>query len=234
MPSNWSKGLTKENNSSVRKISETMKTRKIDNFKQWRQRMKAEGKIRFFYPVLKKDGDLAELIGVVLGDGHISKFPRTEELTIFSNAKNIGFVKRYSRLLKKIFDKVPYVAKTSRGNCIRIRIYQKNIIRRLGVPISPRKNKKISVPRWILNNKNYIIRYLRGLYEAEGSFCVHRPTSTYKLFFSNKNITMLKNVFRLMKILGFHPHWTKANYNIQLSKKYEVLKAVKLLKFRLY
>ena len=45
---------------------------------------------------------------------------------------------------------------------------------------------------------------------------------------------MLKNVFRLMKILGFHPHWTKANHMIQISKKDEVLRAVKLLEFRVY
>ena len=35
MPSNWSKGQTKETNLSVRKISDTMKSRKLDNFKVW-------------------------------------------------------------------------------------------------------------------------------------------------------------------------------------------------------
>jgi len=196
--------------------------------------MKAEGKIRSKYPKLKRNGDLAELIGVTLGDGHISKFPRSEELTIFSNSNNTGFVKRYSKLIEKIFDKSPYVAKTSWSNCIRIRIYQKNISCRLGIPLSPRKDKKISVPAWILRKKRYRIRYLRGLYEAEGSYCVHLPTSTYKFIFCNRNISMMNNVFRLMRQLGFHPHWTKSNFMIQISRKEEVLKAVKLLEFRIY
>ncbi|OHA92851.1 MAG: hypothetical protein A3G47_02705 [Candidatus Zambryskibacteria bacterium RIFCSPLOWO2_12_FULL_39_45] len=234
MPSNWSKGQTKETNLSVKKISDTMKLRKIDNFKVWREKMKLEGKIRSVYPSFTKNGDLAELMGVVLGDGHISKFPRSEELTIFSNSSNKGFIKRCSKLVEKFFNKVPYVAKTSWSNCVRIRIYQKHISQRLGVPFSPRKNKKISVPRWILSNKGYVARYLRGLYEAEGSFCVHLPTSTYKFMFSNKNTSMLGNVFRLMKVLGFHPHWTKANYNIQISRKAEVYQAIKLLQFRIY
>lgn len=192
------------------------------------------GKIKSVYPEFQKNGDLAELIGVILGDGHIRKFPRTEELSIFSNSNNPGFVTRYSALVGNIFDKKPTVKQHSGQNCIRIRIYQKNISRRVGIPFSPRKNKKISIPRWILNSRDFILRYLRGLYEAEGSFCVHLPTSTYKLLFSNRNESMLTNVFYLMQILGFHPHWTRSNFMIQISKKDEVLGAVKLLKFRLY
>lgn len=211
-----------------------MKLSGVDNFAKWREKMRASGKLISKYPKLKKDGDLAELIGVVLGDGHLSKFPRTEELTIFSNANNPSFVKRYARLMQKMFRKKPYVAKVTWGNCIRIRIYQKNIQKRLGVPFSPRAEKKIKVPRWILGNKQYIVRYLRGLYEAEGSHCIHLPTSTFKFFFSNKNETMLRNVFRLMKKLGFHPHRSESNHAIQISRKSEVEKAIKLLRFRYY
>ncbi len=234
MPKGWAQGFTKETHPSVRKISDTMKLRKLDNFKVWRDKMIREGKIKSEYPAFKKDGDLAELMGVVLGDGHIGKFPRSEELTIFSNSSNTGFIRRYSSLVEKFFQKTPYVAKMSNANCVRIRVYQKDISKRLGVPFSPRGKLNIRIPSWILNNKQYIVRYLRGLYEAEGSHSVHIPTGTYKFFFSNRNESMLKNVFRLMKILGFHPHWTKSNYNIQISRKKEVYAAMELLEFRKY
>ncbi len=196
--------------------------------------MRALGKIQTDYPEFKKDGDLAELIGVILGDGHIERFPRTESVTISSNAKNKGFINRYSKLLETIFKKKPYIAKMSGSNCVRIRIFQKNISKRFNIPSGARRYKKISVPRWIFKEEEYIIRYLRGLYEAEGSFCIHTPTSTYKLFFSNRNESMLRNVFRLMKHLGFHPHQSKSNYSIQVSKREEVYNAVELLKFRNY
>lgn len=234
MGKGWSKGLTKDTDPSVRKISETMKRRKIDNFAHWRKLAKQSGIIPKSYPALKKNGDLAELMGVVLGDGHISQFPRTEELTLFSNSNNKGFVERYSSLVEKIFNKKPYVAKVSSCNCIRIRIYEKYISRRLGVPLSPRGKKTIRIPPWIFKSRPYMLRYLRGLYEAEGSHCVHLPTSTYKFFFSNKNTSMLANVFRLMKKLGFHPHMSKRNDSVQVSRKEEVLSAIKLLKFRMY
>jgi len=232
MPSNWNKGLTKENNNSVRKISETMKKKSIDNFHVWREKMKKEGKIKSVYFSLKKNGDLAELIGVTLGDGHLCLYPRTEELRIISNSKNTGFIERYACLLEKVFKKKPYVINSKLSNSTKIGLYEKNISKRIQIPTGARKNLMIMVPDWILRDKKYIVRYLRGLYEAEGSFNVHSPTYTYKFSFSNSNESMLNNVFDLMKIIGFNPH--KSKNQIQISKKEEVYKAIKTLKFRDY
>lgn len=232
-PSPWSKGYTKETHPSVLKISQTMKKKKIDNFAKWRAKMKKLNKIRSIYPPIKQGGDLAELIGVILGDGHIGKFPRTESLTIASNANNLGFVERYASLVDKLFNAKSTKSYNGKSKgCIRIRIYQKKISERLAIPVGNRKNQKIKIPLWILQNKVHLIRYLRGLYEAEGSFCVHRPTSTYKLLFSNRNKSLLKNVYRALKILGFHPH--KSPDKIQVSRKKEVYKLKNLIQYRQY
>lgn len=91
---------------------------------------------------------------------------------------------------------------------------------------------KVSVPRWVLKNPEYVLRYLRGLYEAEGSFCVHLPTSTHKLFFSNRNISLLNIAYRLVKKFGFHPH--KSKYQVQVSRMEEVYRLMELLQFRQY
>lgn len=212
---------------------ETFKKRKIDNFFKWRNRMKKLGKIRSSYPAFKKNGDLAELIGVVLGDGHIEKFPRTEGLTIACNSNNHGLISRYTSFIERFFIKKPYIAKVSKGkNCTRIRVYQKDISKRLAISAGNRSKARIKIPKWILNNKYYLIRYLRGLYEAEGSFCVHKPSYTYKFLFSNRNKSLLRNVYRGLKILGFHPHTSK--YKIQISKKEEVYRIRDLIQFRQY
>jgi DNA-binding transcriptional regulator WhiA len=229
----WNKGLTKETSPNVLKISRTFKRRRLDNFKEWRDKMRKTGKIPSSYPSFRKNGDLAELIGVTLGDGHIESFPRTESLTIMSNGSNKGFINRYSNLIEKLFEKKPYRGWHSGGsNCIRIRIYQKEISKRLEIPCGSRYGLSIGIPGWIIENKEYLKRYLRGLYEAEGSFCVHKPTYTYKFLFSNKNEHLKQNVYRALKILGFHPH--KGKYQIQISKKEEVYKAKDLIKFRKY
>ena len=228
----WSKGFTKENHPSIRKISETMKRRKIDNFASWRQASIRSGKIVTVFPPLERSGDLAELIGVLLGDGHIQKFPRTERLLIFSNSNNPGFIKRYKILVEKLFKKKPYVYKQTGQNCQRISLYQKCISERLQVATGARGALFIDIPEWILENRDYVVRYLRGLYEAEGSLSHHEPTYTHKLSFSNLNASMLENVYSLMVSLGFHP--SKDTKRVQISRKEEVQQAVELLQFRKY
>lgn len=194
--------------------------------------MKRLGKIKSSYPTLRKNGDLAELIGVVLGDGHIGIFPRTESLLIFSNSNNLGFVARYSELVEKTFLKKSRITKIKGAQCIKISIYQKQISNRLSIPAGSRKNIKNVVPDWVLKNRQYVVRYLRGLYEAEGSFSIHKPTSTYKLSFANRNPSLLRQVYLLLKYLGFHP--SRDDCRVQLSRKEEVYKAKGLLHFREY
>lgn len=229
----WNAGFTKLTHPSVLKISTTMRRKGVDNFRVWRERMRRQGKIPSGYPSFRPSGDFAELIGVVLGDGHIEKFPRTESLTISGNTSNTGFIGRYGRIVQKIFRKEPYVARSAEHkNCTRIRIYQKDISKRLGVPVGNRSRSIIKIPAWIRQRRSFLIRYLRGLYEAEGSFCVHRPTYTFKFLFSNRNPSLLNAVVEGLEILGFHPH--RSRDKIQLSRKNEVYRCKKLLQFRNY
>ncbi len=222
MPSNWAKGFTKYTHPSLLKMSETIKRKKIDNFAKWRIWAKAKGIMKAEYPVFKKDGDLAELIGVVYGDGNIGRFPRSERLIITSNSNNKGFINRYSCLVKKIFNKETTNMKSPNSNYARISIYENKISERLGVPAGDRSNLKIAIPLWIKNDHKILKRFLRGLFEAEGSFCVHKPTGTYKFLFSNRNASLLNIVFDCLKILSFHPH--RSSDKIQISKKSRLTK----------
>jgi hypothetical protein len=231
MPS-WNKGFTKFTHPSILKISRTMKRKKIDNFKKWREEMMQAGKIPRNYPPLPQSGELAEYIGVVLGDGNISKFPRTERIIISGNANNPGFIERYENLTRKLFLKKPTIEKISRRNAIRISLYQKCISRRLSIPTGSRAEFNFKIPSWINKSRPYLIRLLRGLFEAEGSLSIHKPTCTYNLQFSNKNQSLLKAVADSMKVMGYHPEMRKTA--TRLRRKMEVAKFQKLIKFREY
>lgn len=214
------------------KISLTFKKKGLHNFSNWQTKQKQDGLLPAGYLQLEKNGDLAELIGVILGDGHIEQYPRTERLLIFSNGNNAGFISRYISLLGKVFGKKPTHRKMKSANCVRMGFYQKNISNRLKIPCGARAKFKFKIPEWIWTNQGNLIRFLRGLYEAEGSFCVHKPTSTYKLLFSNRNPFLLKAVYDGIQKLGFHPHCSR--YQVQLSRKEEVYRCKELLQFRKY
>jgi hypothetical protein len=228
----WNKGLTKETHPSVLKISKTMKSKEFDNFYNWREEMKRAGKIKDEYLSFKKDALLAELIGVVLGDGHIQAFPRTERLTISANSNNQGFINRYYNIVHKVFNKKPSLIKSKSANCTRISIYEKFISKRLGVPTGNRKESLNGIPRWTWRNKKFLIGCLRGLYEAEGSFVIHKPTCTFKASFSNKNPKLLKDVYEALQMLKFSPLYEK--YRIMISRKKEFFALQDLINFRNY
>lgn len=224
--------MTKASHPSIRKISLTMRRKRLDNFAAWREKARKKGVIKSEYAVLKKNGDLAELIGVILGDGNITRFARTEGLRVVGNWENQGFIKRYAKLTERVFGKKPHVGKRSYSNAANITLYECHISRRLGIPTGAKGTLKDVLPKWISRDRALVIRYLRGLYEAEGSYSVHEATYTHKFLFANTNPSLLQTVFTLVQSLGFHPHASPRQ--IQLSRKQEVQKLKNLLQFRCY
>ncbi len=229
-PPPWNKGLNKETHPSVAKISKTLKEKKIDNFKEWRRQAKKKGIIPTYYPPLKKDRELAFLVGMMWGDGNIHKFPRTEGLRITLGTDKPELWQHTAKIVKRVFKKQPYIYKPKNQESIIISLYQKELSRRIGIPCGNRSKIKIELPRWIRNSREFLIACLRGLYEAEGSFNIHKPTYTYKMIFTNRNDSLLCMVYDSLKALGFHPHTSQ--YKVQISRKEEVLKCKKLISFR--
>jgi DNA-binding transcriptional regulator WhiA len=228
-PPPWNKGYTKETHPSVLKISKTFKKKKIDNFQKWRIKTIRNSKSinpAKFTPSTK----LAFLIGLVLGDGNISIFPRTERLTISLNTKYPSLVFYTQSLLKEFFKKAPTIHK--QGNGIRLWIYQKHISKRLGIASGNKNQTTIRIPRWILQSNDYQISFLKGLFEAEGSLSIHHPTYTYNFQFANRNPSLLRCVGTLLKKLGLHPeHRLNA---VRLRRRSEVEKFKNLIEFRQY
>lgn len=231
-PPAWSKGYTKETHPSIAKISSTFKKNKIDNFKRWRVRARKQGLIPRGYPKFKRTENLAFLIGMVLGDGNIYAYPRTEGLRIALGTDKPKLWKYVARIVFEIFRKHPHVYKSKGSACMLINLYQREISRRLGVPTGYRGKANILLPSWMVQKQEMLVACLKGLYEAEGSFNVHKPTYTYKLIFYNRNDSLLKIVENSLRKLGFHPHTSK--YKVQVSRQAEVYRLKELLSFREY
>lgn len=232
MPRNWNKGLKKETNLSVLKISQTMKRKKIDNFSQWRREEYKNGKWGDIKRSFRKTKELAELIGVILGDGNIGVFPRSQRLVISGDWNKYNFIKRYAKIVEKIFHKKPHIMKAKNSNAVRISLYQNRISDRLEIPAGNRGKLVIKIPKWILRKDSYILMTVKGLFEAEGSLNIHLPTYTYNFSFSNLNKSLLDFVYNSLVKFGFHPE--RRINAIRLRRKKEVERFAKLIKFRQY
>lgn len=118
------------------------------------------------------------------------------------------------------------------ANAVRITLYQKYISKRLQIPLGNRNKSEIQMQEWIAEDKQFLIRFLKGLFEAEGSFSVHLATCTYNLSFSNRNTSLLDIVEKALLSLDFHPE--RRSNAIRLRKRKEALAFEALIGFRKY
>jgi len=145
------------------------------------------------YPKLNKSNDLAELIGVVLGDGCITK----EQIGITLNSiKDADYLYYLIDLVVKCLSYSPSISKRKNANAILIRLTGTILVKRfveLGLKIGNKVRQQVSVPDWICKDRSYSISCLRGLIDTDGGVFVHRYKvnnngySYLKLCFTNKS-----------------------------------------------
>jgi len=226
----WNKGQTKETHRSLAKLSYNLKLQKEWNFSKWQRKWRKQKKNQ--YRKFIRDKNLAELIGMVLGDGNLYRHERTEQLRIVCNSNDNGFVQHIVNLIKKIFSKNPTVFKRKRQNAINITLYQCKISERLDLPAGDKIKNNVGVPLWIKANKKFSIYCLKGLFETDGCFVVDKDNYTQIIEFKNNCRRLREDVYSMLSKLDYHPQFGK-NY-IRLARREEVLNFKELINFRNY
>jgi len=92
----WNKGQTKDTHPSLAKLARTMAVRR--NFDSWNEKRRKSIDYN-----IKRSGDLAELIGIILGDGNLTNLPRTEQLRVVCNFRTARLYKTCSCINGKDF-----------------------------------------------------------------------------------------------------------------------------------
>ena len=184
------------------------------------------------YKDLKKNIELAELIGIILGDGHLHKFSRTERLIITCNSKKRRYIDRINSMITKVFDKSPSILKRKTENTIDISLYQCELSKRLGILPGNKIINNVGIPEWIKEKKKYATSCLKGLFETDG--CFQKDPANYAQFIELKNLCkrLREDAYSMMVTLGYNPQ-ISAKY-VRLARKEEVYSFINLIKFRKY
>lgn len=157
--------------------------------------------------------ELAELIGVILGDGGLSG---SYQLTISFNCKTD---KEYSEFLGKILRKlflIDYHIHRRKGcNGADIVVSSSNLIDfllRQGLVVGNKVKNQVDIPSWIYDRLEYQKACLRGLVDTDGSFYCHsynRNGKNYKylkLCFANRSKPLLNSVLRILRKFNFEAY----------------------------
>lgn len=227
----WNRGKTKYNHNSLMKFSQRLIRQKKWNFSNWQQERKERLKQRR-KKALKRNSDLAELIGITLGDGSLTSLPRTEALRVVCNSKHKRYIERIAILIQKVFDKRPRVSKRKGERAADIVLYRNDLSAKLNIPCGNKIKNRVKVPKWIKQNRIYSINCLKGLFETDGCFQENGNNYTSYIEFKNNYNNLLNDVYQMLNELGYHPQFGK-NY-VRLARTEETFNFKNLIRFRNY
>ena len=211
--------------------------------KKWQEWWKREGKtkphpvINAPFPIRKPSlsEDLAEFVGIEMGDGGMSKY----QLTITLHHKDDKqYVKFVAALIEKLFNVKPNLRHVKKDSVINIVVSRIELIKfcneKLGLKIGNKIKQKLDIPSWIKRNKKFQVACMRGLIDTDGSVFAHRykvGKNWYgykKLSFSSHSRPLLISVYRILKNIGLNPRLTSA-IDVRLDRVSDVQKYFKLV-----
>lgn len=157
-----------------------------------------------------KSSELAEFIGIMLGDGGISA--KGKQIHITLNYKDDAeYIKYVCSLIEKLFKRKPGICERKSDGVFVIFVSSMDLIDYL-VELGLRKGNKIKlqvdIPNWIKNNRSYSIACVRGLVDTDGCVFNHKYKVNNKFYnytklsFTSYSQPMRKSVYNILKSLG--------------------------------
>ncbi len=177
----------------------------------------------------KNNSDLAELIGICLGDGCAWGYQTSITLGTENDKTYIPYV---VELIKKIFPEVFVSIIHKKSKCLDIRINSKvvtDFLKTMGI-VSHNKQ----VPGWILENLNFVKSCIRGLIDTDGTFIIHKYSvkgKTYeylKISFTNRSENLLNFLHQGLRSLGINSY-RSYKYQVWIHDQKEVRKYLDLV-----
>ncbi len=172
----------------------------------------------------KYTDDLAEFVGVLLGDGHIA--PTQITVTLGKKDEFIPYVKK---LIKRIFGIEARNTKSKDGDTT---IYFGSVeavryFLKMGL-VAHKVKSQVDIPKWIFKKRKFMRRVLRGLFDTDGS--VYKLRFGTQVSFCNHSRPLIDSVKRILHSLGFSPSKI-SGYNLYLTRREDLGKFFKEIGF---
>lgn len=171
---------------------------------------------------------LAELIGIMLGDGNMWH----THIKIAFDKRNKRYIDYVEKLFNRIFGIHLKRMIISDTNQAYLYCYNKLASQRLldfGLKRGDKIQNGLGIPKWINENVNYMKSCLRGLIDTDG--CIYKCKREKQVYikFTNFNPILLKDFKEVTMALGYS--FARANKNNWcLYRKDEVVRFIKYIK----
>lgn len=192
----------------------------------WRQKSLADN-IKKRIEIPPRSEELAEIFGIVLGDGHLDR----KVLTIAGNSNELMHYIYLNQKIKMLFGLDSKIIKIKNQNSMQLRVNSTELIKFLianNFVLGDKIKNKESLPDWIFEKKEFIYGALRGLFDTDGG--IYQKQKRYKraiIEFQTESPHIRKNLFELIEKAGFKP--SKSDVNVRIQNQAEVLRFFQLI-----
>lgn len=152
--------------------------------------------------------DLAEFIGIMIGDGSVGQYQISITLNRVDDA---AYAVAVVRLIEELFGVIPRCRNRKQNGCVVIEVSSVDLVKFLvskGLPVGDKLQHGIRIPPWITNNREYVSRCLRGMFDTDGSIfqekhCIKGRVYAYpRMMFVSASETLLDDALQALSKLG--------------------------------
>ncbi|PIN92273.1 hypothetical protein COU61_01500 [Candidatus Pacearchaeota archaeon CG10_big_fil_rev_8_21_14_0_10_35_13] len=154
---------------------------------------------------------LAELIAVILGDGHLER----KTLTMTGNFFEREHHKYIETLVNELFGLSAYNIKLKGSNALQTKFHSTELIDFLiknGLVLGNKITNKARIPEWIFSKREFMLAALRGLFDTDGG--IYNKQKGYKralIEFQTHSPFIRDNTIKLLQRTGFTPSKSASN-----------------------
>lgn len=172
---------------------------------------------------------LAELLGILAGDGHVDTYQATVTTNSLTDAEHAQHV---SLTFKKLFGIQPRIIKRKNQNACVVVVSSKMVCDFLlnkGMVSGNKIVGNISMPGWVYGNLKFRSAYVRGLFDTDGSVYIDKHYIRGRIYknigiaFSNRAKGLLGGFKEYLETIGLHPT-QKTNFEVFLRREKEIEK----------
>jgi DNA-binding XRE family transcriptional regulator len=179
--------------------------------------------------------NLAEFVGIMLGDGGISE----KQITVSTNSiddKIYGhFVKR---LINKNFGVKPAIYFRKDSAAMDIVVSRKKLVdfcnKKLGLKIGNKLKQGLDIPKWIIGNDEFEKACIRGLVDTDGCIFTERHKIKNKIYgykrinFVSMSPALRQSVFDILKRLDLCPKM-RNNRSVQIENMDKIIEYFRVI-----
>ena len=178
----------------------------------------------------KHSKKLAELLGIFVGDGHLSDY----QASVCTNSKtDKEHAMLTSKLIKSLFRVPVSLRELKNENTIIVVASSVSVVKFLNKQGMPQGNKlknNLTVPGWIIKKRTYQKAFLRGLFDTDGCIYLDKHKINKKRYnhlgwaVTSYAEKLRKDVMEILANLGYSPTNRDTQKSVYLRKQKEIAK----------